>query len=395
MSGIRVGDPCRRITCLRITCCRATWRTSPTCRVANLGDMSSRATSRHPTRSPQNRGHSSSPTRNPATRNSATRQTVIYPPHLQERYKAEDRLREFFNRRAEETPAQGQPRSRQPALNQTIEQMGLCRDDRVLDIGCGDGGVCRLLSPLCPEGSVAGLDISDGMIRLAREQSVGFENVLYAPGAAEEIPWAEDYFTRIVAIESAYYWPSPETALREIFRVANFGAEIFSIAKPLRGKPPRPSLAGGLRSALALEERRGMDRNSQKRRLQPRRERTTPRRRRRARCPSKRRRCLRPLALARTAPGFPPHRPPAPARRETEAVSAGPHHRRPRPAPTRRSRSRPATNPGLARVCRPATRACSGKIRQLFRKSPSSVSCLAFMPDKTANTLSREAAAGI
>ena len=152
---------------------------------------------------------------------------MIYPPHLQERYKAEDRLREFFNRRAEETPAQGQPRSRQPALNQTIEQMGLCRDDRVLDIGCGDGGVCRLLSPLCPEGSVAGLDISDGMIRLAREQSVGFENVLYAPGAAEEIPWAEDYFTRIVAIESAYYWPSPETALREIFRVANFGAEIF------------------------------------------------------------------------------------------------------------------------------------------------------------------------
>ena len=152
---------------------------------------------------------------------------MIYPPHLQQRYEAEDRLREFFNHRAETNPPLNPPAGNRPALNQTIEQMSLCRDDRVLDIGCGGGGVCRLLSPLCPEGSVTGLDISDGMIRLAREQSVGFENVLYSPGAAEEIPWAEDYFTRIIAVESAYYWPSPETALREIFRVANFGAEIF------------------------------------------------------------------------------------------------------------------------------------------------------------------------
>ena len=152
---------------------------------------------------------------------------MIYPPHLQQRYEAEDRLREFFNHRAETNPPPNPPARNRPALNQTIKQMGLCLDDRVLDIGCGAGGVCRLLSPLCPEGSVTGLDISDGMIRLAREQSAGFENVLYSPGAAEEIPWAENYFTRIVAVESAYYWPSPETALREIFRVANVGAAIF------------------------------------------------------------------------------------------------------------------------------------------------------------------------
>ena len=152
---------------------------------------------------------------------------MIYPPHLQKRYAAEDRLREFFNSRAENTSAPEQPGSSPPALRQTIERLGLCRDDRVLDIGCGDGSLCRTLSPLCPEGSVVGLDISDGMIRLARERSVGFENILYAPGAAEEIPWAEDYFTRIVAVESAYYWPSPEAAAREMFRVTNFGGEIF------------------------------------------------------------------------------------------------------------------------------------------------------------------------
>lgn len=152
---------------------------------------------------------------------------MIYPPHLQKRYEAEDRLREFFNRQAEKIPAPDRPRFGQPAVEQTIDHMGLCRDDYVLDIGCGDGHVCRLLSPLCPEGSVVGLDISDGMIRLARERSASFENILYAPGPAEEIPWAENYFSRIVAIESAYFWYSPETVAREMFRVANFGGEIF------------------------------------------------------------------------------------------------------------------------------------------------------------------------
>ena len=152
---------------------------------------------------------------------------MIDPPHLQQRYEAEDRLREFFNRQAEKNPPPDQPRFNRFAVERTIERMSLCLDDRVLDIGCGDGRLCRLLSPLCPEGSVVGLDISDGMIRLAREQSVGFENILYSPGPAEEIPWAEDYFTRVVGIESAYYWPSPETAAREMFRVTNFGGEIF------------------------------------------------------------------------------------------------------------------------------------------------------------------------
>ena len=152
---------------------------------------------------------------------------MIYPPHLQERYETEDRLREFFNRQAENNPPSDRPIFSRLAVERTIEQMGLCRDDRVLDIGCGNGGFCRALSPICPEGSVVGIDISDGMIRLAREQSAGFENILYAPGAAEEIPWAEVYFSRIVALESAYYWSAPQDAAREMFRVANFGGEVF------------------------------------------------------------------------------------------------------------------------------------------------------------------------
>ena len=94
----------------------------------------------------------------------------------------------------------------------TIELMELGPDERILDLGCGDGWASRLLSPLCPEGAIVGVDISNEMIRLAREKSVNCENVLFVPGSAEEIPWAEAYFTRVISIESAYYWPSLEGA---------------------------------------------------------------------------------------------------------------------------------------------------------------------------------------
>ena len=152
---------------------------------------------------------------------------MAYPPHLKERYEAEDRLREFFNRRALKPSEADRPRFNRPAVEKVIERMDLRRGDRILDVGCGGGWFCRALSPLCPEGSVVGVDISDDMIRRAREQSAGLENVLYAPASAEEIPWAEDYFSRVSAIESAYYWPSPENALRELFRVTNFGGKVF------------------------------------------------------------------------------------------------------------------------------------------------------------------------
>ncbi len=67
----------------------------------------------------------------------------------------------------------------------TIERMELGPDERILELGCGDGWASRLLSPLCPEGAILGVDVSDEMIRSAREKSADFENVLFVAGSAE------------------------------------------------------------------------------------------------------------------------------------------------------------------------------------------------------------------
>jgi ubiquinone/menaquinone biosynthesis C-methylase UbiE len=91
-------------------------------------------------------------------------------------------------------------------------------------LGCGTGWATRLLARLVGEGSdrdgqVIGLDVSDEMIRRAREQSSDFLNVMYLWGSAEKIPWEENFFHKILSVESFYYYADQDRALAELFRV--------------------------------------------------------------------------------------------------------------------------------------------------------------------------------
>jgi ubiquinone/menaquinone biosynthesis C-methylase UbiE len=72
-----------------------------------------------------------------------------------------------------------------------------------------------------------GVDISDEMIRLAREKSRAFSNVTYHRGQAEQIPTRSDYFTKIVSIEAFYYFQRQDEVLRELFRVMRAGGHLY------------------------------------------------------------------------------------------------------------------------------------------------------------------------
>lgn len=45
-----------------------------------------------------------------------------------------------------------------------IRELDLRGDERALDMGCGDGGLCRQIAELLPQGEVLGIDASRGMI---------------------------------------------------------------------------------------------------------------------------------------------------------------------------------------------------------------------------------------
>ncbi len=118
----------------------------------------------------------------------------------------------------------------------TLRLMDLRPGQRVLDLGCGAGWATRLLAHavLDESGSVAGneaqvvgLDISDEMIRLARETSQGFSNPTYVVGSASQIPWQDNFFDRVLSVESFYYYANQGLALGEVFRVMASGGRLF------------------------------------------------------------------------------------------------------------------------------------------------------------------------
>src|SRR5205085_12301812 len=63
------------------------------------------------------------------------------------------------------------------------------------------------------------IDISDEMIRHARSASRDFDNILYVWGSAQQLPWEENFFDKVLSVESFYYYADQDRALAELFRV--------------------------------------------------------------------------------------------------------------------------------------------------------------------------------
>ena len=154
----------------------------------------------------------------------------------------DEALQQEFNRWAE---AGEGPKMEQHHLDitmKTLRLMDLRPGERVLDLGCGSGWATRLLARLVsdgPEGfgQVIGLDVSDEMVRLARATSRDFENILYVQGSASKIPWEENFFDKVLSVESFYYYPDQDRALMELFRVMAPKARLYILINLYKDNP--------------------------------------------------------------------------------------------------------------------------------------------------------------
>jgi len=146
-------------------------------------------------------------------------------------------LRAEFNRWAEAGRGEGMEQEHLPIALPVVEKMGLAPRDNVLDVGCGSGWLSRRIGKLVPEGRVVGMDISDEMIRVARRNSLDQANLLFVAGEVEEIPWESNFFSHVISVESAYYWPNPAAGLRELHRVLRPGGRAWILINYYRDNP--------------------------------------------------------------------------------------------------------------------------------------------------------------
>ncbi len=110
---------------------------------------------------------------------------------------------------------------------QTLALMNLQPADRILDLGCGTGWASRRMARVAAQGEVVGLDVADEMLRRAEHASTGLKNVRYVWGSAEKIPAVDNSFSKVLSVESFYYYADQGKALDELRRVLSPGGRLF------------------------------------------------------------------------------------------------------------------------------------------------------------------------
>ena len=140
-----------------------------------------------------------------------------------------EQLRTEFNKWARAGKGENMERGHRPVGEQAIAKMRVNPEARVLDVGCGSGWATRLLADYASNGRVAGIDISDDMVELARESSQSHANVDYEVASAEKLPFADNEFTHAFSMESLYYYRNVLQALKEIHRVLKPGGLFVAV----------------------------------------------------------------------------------------------------------------------------------------------------------------------
>ena len=154
----------------------------------------------------------------------------------------EEKLRHEFNQWAEAGKGEEMAQHHLNITEQAIRLMDLKPGERVLDLSCGTGWATRILARLVGEGpegfgQVVGLDLSDEMIRRARTASRDFDNVMFVGGSAQQIPWEENFFDKVLSVEAFYYYPDQDRALAELFRVMAPRGRLFILINLYRDNP--------------------------------------------------------------------------------------------------------------------------------------------------------------
>ncbi|HEY1489256.1 MAG TPA: class I SAM-dependent methyltransferase [Micromonosporaceae bacterium] len=97
----------------------------------------------------------------------------------------------------------------------SLESVAVAGTESVLDVGCGDGYVTRLIASRVPGGSVLGVDPSPRMIEAARTVEDRLTNVAFQVGDVTTMTFGPD-FDLVVSFNALHWVADQEIAYRNI-----------------------------------------------------------------------------------------------------------------------------------------------------------------------------------
>lgn len=108
-----------------------------------------------------------------------------------------------------------------------VEAAQIQNGQHVIDVACGTGVLAIAAADrVGPEGTVAGIDINDGMLNLARLKS---SRVDWHNAPAEALPFGDNKFNCAVSQFGLMYFDNQEAGLREMMRVLQPGGSLVVV----------------------------------------------------------------------------------------------------------------------------------------------------------------------
>lgn len=108
-----------------------------------------------------------------------------------------------------------------PLWEAVFDAVGVTRGTKFLDAGCGAGGACLIAEQRGAD--VHGLDVSVPMITVARERMPTCD---FRIAELSNIPFSNDQFDRVTAINCIQFARDPQLAVHELGRVCRQGGHV-------------------------------------------------------------------------------------------------------------------------------------------------------------------------
>src|SRR5579864_470360 len=132
-----------------------------------------------------------------------------------------------------------------------LSKISIRKQDIILDAGCGGGRTVSKLAAIAAEGKVYGLDFSTASVAFAKRTNrhwIDAGRVEIQEGSVSHLPFADDMFDLVTAVETHFWWPDLPADMLEVLRVLKPGGCSSSSRKYIEERTPE--LPSWLRSTF-------------------------------------------------------------------------------------------------------------------------------------------------
>jgi ubiquinone/menaquinone biosynthesis C-methylase UbiE len=153
--------------------------------------------------------------------------------------------------------------TKRQVLSQVIDLLDIEPCDQALEIGFGPGVGIHILAERISAGHVRGIDPSSEMVEQATTRNSGAIQrglVELRLASVESLPFADNTFDKVLAVNSMQVWRDPAAGLRQIRRVIKPAAKVALGFTNISGQPKKGMadnlLAAGFTSVNVVERDR-------------------------------------------------------------------------------------------------------------------------------------------